>query len=84
MVNKLRNTRIDRGGRLVIPADYRKALGLNPGDEVSLRLEDGEIRVASKRRAIVQAQHLLRRYIPAGRTLSEELIRERREETPDG
>ncbi|MBI4295822.1 MAG: AbrB/MazE/SpoVT family DNA-binding domain-containing protein [Chloroflexi bacterium] len=73
-------TTIGEGGRLVIPAAYRKALGLKPGDEVLLVLEDGEIRVISMRQAISRAQTLLRRYIPKGRNLSEELIKERREE----
>ncbi len=73
-------TTIREGGRLVIPAAYRKALGLKPGDEVLLTLEDGEIRVVSTRQAIARAQTLLRRYVPKGRSLSEELIKERREE----
>ena len=73
-------TTIREGGRLVIPAAYRKALGLKPGDEVLLSLEDGEIRVVSTRQAVARAQTLVRRYIPKGRSLSEELIKERQEE----
>jgi AbrB family looped-hinge helix DNA binding protein len=73
-------TTIREGGRLVIPASYRKALGLKPGDEVLLSLEDGEIRVVSTRQAVARAQTLVRRYIPKGRKLSEELIKDRREE----
>jgi len=73
-------TIIREGGRLVIPAAYRKALGIKPGDEVLMTLEDGEIRVVSTRQAIARAQTLLRHYIPKGRSLSEELIKERREE----
>ncbi len=73
-------TTIREGGRLVIPAAYRKALGIKPGDEVLLVLEDGEIRVVSTRQAIARAQTLLRRYIPKGRSLSKELIKERQEE----
>lgn len=73
-------TKIREGGRLVIPAAYRKALGIKPGDEVFLTLEDGEIRVISTRQAVTQAQTLVRHYIPKNRNLSEELIEERREE----
>jgi AbrB family looped-hinge helix DNA binding protein len=73
-------TTIREGGRLVIPAAYRKALGLKPGDEVLLILEEGEIRVISTRQAIIRAQALVRRYIPQERSLSEELILDRREE----
>jgi len=71
---------IGEGGRLVIPAAYRKAMGIKPGDEVLLSFEDGEIRVVSTRQAVARAQTLVRRYIPKGRSLSEELIKERREE----
>jgi AbrB family looped-hinge helix DNA binding protein len=73
-------TIIREDGRLVIPAKYRKALGLKPGDEVVLVLEEDEIRVVSTRQAIARAQAMVRQYIPAGRSLSQELIRERREE----
>jgi AbrB family looped-hinge helix DNA binding protein len=73
-------TKIREGGRLVIPSAYRKALGLKPGDEVLLSLEDGEIRVVSTRQAVARAQTLVRHYIPKGRKLSEELIKDRREE----
>ena len=72
------------GGRIVIPAAYRKALGVKPGDEVQLVLEDGEIRIVSQRQAIVRAQNLLRNYVPRDRNLSEELIKERREEASHG
>jgi AbrB family looped-hinge helix DNA binding protein len=71
------------GGRLVIPAAYRKALGLKPGTEVLLTLEDGEIRVVSTLQAVARAQALVRRYVPKGRNLSEELVKERREEAAD-
>ena len=73
-------TKLREGGRLVIPAEYRKALGIKPGDEVLLTLEDGEIRVVSTRQAVARSQALLRRYIPKGRSLSGELIKQRREE----
>ena len=73
-------TKIREGGRLVIPSTYRKALGLKPGDEVLLSLEDGEIRLVSTRRAVTRAKAIVRRYIPEGRKLSGELIKDRREE----
>jgi len=77
-------TKMGDGGRLVIPAGYRKSLGLKPGDEVVLSLEEGEIRIVTPHQAIQKAQALVRRYVPKGRSLSEELIRERREEAARG
>lgn len=50
------------------------------GIEVVLTLGEGEIRVVTTRQAVRRAQELVRRYVPVGVSLSEELIRERREE----
>jgi len=68
------------GGRVVIPAEYRKALGLRTGDTVIMQLDDGEVRLFTLDRAIRRAQELVRQYIPEGRSLSDELIAERRAE----
>lgn len=73
-------TKIGKGGRLVIPSQYRNALGLQPGDEVTMVLEDEELKILSPRQAIDRAQRLVRHYIPKQRNLSGELIRERRKE----
>ena len=74
-------TKLGEGGRLVIPAEYRKALGIDTGDELVLVLEDQSLRVLTPREGIRRAQALVRSYIPKGRRLSEELIRERRQES---
>ena len=70
-----------QGGRIVIPANYRKALGLKPGDVVVLALEEEEVRIITPSRAVQRAQALVRRYVPEGRSLVEELLAERRMET---
>jgi AbrB family looped-hinge helix DNA binding protein len=71
--------RVNENGRVVIPASYRKALGINVGDEVVLRIEDDELRIMSLKRRLEQAQRRIRRYIKPGRSLADELIVERRE-----
>jgi AbrB family looped-hinge helix DNA binding protein len=71
-------TKLGDGGRIVIPAEYRQAMGLHVGDEVILRLEDGALSIFTPRQAIKYAQELLRPYLPEGRSLSDELIAERR------
>ena len=76
-------TRISNSGRLVIPASYRKELDIKPGDDVVLTLEEGGIRLVTARQAIKHAQKLVRRYIPKGQQLSQELIQERRKEAAD-
>jgi len=72
-------TRLNENGRLVIPASFRKALGINPGDEVILRLEDDELRLTTLKHRIARAQRNARKYIPRGVSLADELIAERRE-----
>jgi AbrB family looped-hinge helix DNA binding protein len=71
-------TKLGEGGRLVIPAEYRKELGVETGDELVLVLEDKSIRVSTPREAIRRAQAIIRSYIPEGPRLSDELIAERR------
>ena len=73
-------TRLGPGGRIVIPAQYRKSLGLRPGDDVVLVLEEHEVRLVPPREAIKRAQNLVRQFVPKARGLAEELMRDRRRE----
>lgn len=73
-------TKIDKQGRIIIPARERKQLGLKPGEAVVLSVEDGELRIRSIRESVRHAQAIIRQYIPEGRSLVDELIAERREE----
>ena len=72
-------TRVNENGRVVIPASYRKALGIKAGDEVILRMEDDELRITTMKRRIEHAQRLVRKYVKPGTSLVDELIAERRE-----
>jgi len=67
-------------GRIVIPVQFRRILQIEPGDEVRLKIENGELRVIGKKAAIEQAQALVRKFVPEGVSLSDELIAERRAE----
>jgi len=78
MTNETR-TRINENGRVVIPASYRKALGIKAGDEIVLRIENDELRIMTLKRRIERAQRHVRKYVKAGRSLADELIAERRE-----
>jgi len=72
--------RLGDGGRLVIPAEQRKALGLHPGDTVLLGVEGGELRLVSLKESIRRAQALVAPYTKPGadgRLLSDEFIEER-------
>jgi AbrB family looped-hinge helix DNA binding protein len=72
-------TRVNKNGRMVIPAAFRKAMGINVGDEVVLRIEDNELRILTLKRRIERAQLLVRKHVKPGTSLVDELIAERRE-----
>jgi AbrB family looped-hinge helix DNA binding protein len=71
--------RLAENGRIVIPASYRKALGIRVGDEVILRMEDDELRITTMKRRLERARERIRKYVKPGVSLADELIAERRE-----
>ena len=52
--------RVNENGRVVIPACFRKALGINIGDEVVLRIEDDELRITTPKRRVEELNALSR------------------------
>lgn len=80
MSNVMIKTKVAEGGRIVIPARFRKALGIEVGESVTLSVSDDELRVVSSRAALRRLQALVKKHVPAGVSLVDELIRERREE----
>jgi AbrB family looped-hinge helix DNA binding protein len=73
--------KIDHAGRILIPAKLRKELNIEAGDPVVLETRGDELRVRPYRKAIREAQAIIRKYIPdPDRSLVDELIAERRKE----
>jgi AbrB family looped-hinge helix DNA binding protein len=70
-------TRVNENGRVVIPSSFRKALGIEVGDEVVLRIEDDELRITTQQRRIQRAQRRARQKLK-GVSLVDELLAERR------
>jgi AbrB family looped-hinge helix DNA binding protein len=73
------SVRIGAQGRIVIPANLRKELGIQPGERLVARAEDGRL-VLERRDAIVAQLQALFAHIPADVSLADELIAERRAE----
>jgi len=71
--------RVNENGRIVIPASFRKALGIEIGDEIVLRLHNGELNITTQQQRIRQAQQRARKYLKPGTSLVDELLAERRE-----
>ena len=72
--------KINENGSIVIPAALRRQMGIKAGESVLMEVEDGVLRMESRRALIRRVQESLGRLIPPGRCLSDELIAERREE----
>ncbi len=80
MTTRTEIVKISEGGRIVIPAAFRKELDLHVGDDVVLELEDGDLRVRTRRQRIEQAQRNLYELVKGGPSLVDELLAERRAE----
>jgi bifunctional DNA-binding transcriptional regulator/antitoxin component of YhaV-PrlF toxin-antitoxin module len=73
------------GGRLILPADFRRAMNLEPGDTVVLALnETGELRVRPRQGAIARARAILAAHLRGQPSMADELIAERRAEAAHG
>lgn len=77
---RLVKVRLGPDGRVVVPAAFRDALGLTEGDVLFARLENGEVRLLPPAAALRRAQVIVRRHVPEGVSLVDELIAERRTE----
>jgi AbrB family looped-hinge helix DNA binding protein len=73
-------TRVNDNGRIVIPAEMRHRMGIQPGDTVFLTLEGNVLKVEPYLARIRRIQESMRQLITPGRLLSDELIADRREE----
>lgn len=78
-----RAVKIADGGKLVIPASVRRELGMSVGDTVILDVADGELRIRSRGAALPDARRMLRRLVPDGAGLVDELIADRRAEASE-
>ena len=67
------------GGRLVIPAPMRAALGMKVGDRLTVRLEGNQLSIYTFQAGLQRARELLRPYLPENSV--DEFLRWKREET---
>lgn len=72
--------KIGEGGRIVIPSEFRKALGIDIGDELVLHMENGKLILMTRSQAIEYVQEQMAKFSTGDRLLSEELIADRKEE----
>jgi bifunctional DNA-binding transcriptional regulator/antitoxin component of YhaV-PrlF toxin-antitoxin module len=72
---------VDNQGRVMLPAWWRRKEGVGPSTELCVAVTDeGALVVETREQGLRRARALLRKYIPEGVNLSDELIAERRAE----
>jgi len=78
--NHSAGVRVDTAGRVVIPAELRQKLGIKAGDELIVREDEFGIHLQTFTQAVKAVQEIFAPYRPQGKSVVDELIREREEE----
>jgi AbrB family looped-hinge helix DNA binding protein len=73
-------TKVTEGGRIVIPAKMRNALGIKVGNNVTLTLKNGALEITTRDEAFRRIEEMMKPHIKPGRSVVDELIAERRQE----
>lgn len=71
------------GGRIQVPAEIRRALGLSDGDSVTMEVIDGRLQIRPYRDVIADVQARMRAHLPpdvSPAAVIDEFITERRAE----
>ncbi|WP_374627126.1 hypothetical protein [Devosia sp.] len=71
---------VKAAGRVLLPAKVRAALGVGEGDTLRGVVRDGELTLMTSDTALRKTQERLRKLVPPGVSLVDELIAERRAE----
>jgi AbrB family looped-hinge helix DNA binding protein len=75
-------TQVSVGGRIVIPAEIRREMGIQSGDQVILSYHDGELHIATRKQRLQQAKAIVMAG-SEGVSLAEQLLEQRRAEAND-
>ena len=77
-MSKIR-VKVSDSGRISIPAEVRKVMGLERGGVVTMELDGNDLRIRTLREGVARAQALVRRLVgDRPGNLSDDLIAERR------
>ena len=75
-----KRVRVDPGGRVVVPAEFRKALGIRNGQEVLMALDDGFVRLQTIDAALERVRVVARRRRMGATSVVDDFIAGRRAE----
>jgi AbrB family looped-hinge helix DNA binding protein len=74
------HAKVIAGGKIVIPAKLRRALGVKEGDTLVVEEQDGALVIRTRWDALRRLQEEMRKLVPADVDMVEELIADRRRE----
>jgi AbrB family looped-hinge helix DNA binding protein len=75
------SVKVEKSGRVLVPAAVRRRLHLKEGEShVLLTVDDTEVRISSRWQALEKVRAALRQHVPKGADLAAELLAERRSE----
>lgn len=74
-----RRVRVNAQGRVVLPAEFRRALGIEPGSVVVISLEDDRLVIETPSALLAQLEKVTAHLDPS-RSMVDELIADRRAE----
>lgn len=80
MVSETHKVRVTESGRMSIPADIRRAMGLEKGGAVHLQLVEGHLEITTMHQAIKNIQKMAREDGWHGKVSVDDLLTWRREE----
>lgn len=73
--------KMSEGGRVVVPAEVRRALGVTEGETLIGELRNGEFILTTRKARLEHARHVFQQTFPPGSgSLADELIAERHAE----
>ena len=76
----LAKSKIAKGGKVSIPAAYRKSLRLKEGDEIIFNLNNNELTLIPIKTSLQKVREMINQYHDPNTSLVDKLIAERRAE----
>ena len=71
---------VHKAGRITIPIEVRKQFQIAEGDILTIRQEDGELKIITAQQALAHARDLVKPYLQSSESSVDNFIKSRREE----
>ncbi len=75
--------KIGDGGRIVIPAEIRKDMKVNSGDNIMFYFKDGELKILNPKETIEKIRIKAKKLKKPGESVTDEFLKSRKEYSGD-